>query len=69
MTQKIMAETSKVNVGLIRYIGARSCVIKAMLDELDDAQVERIKARSEAIAGNEEVKGYVREFFRPSDEG
>lgn len=67
-TEKIIAETAKVNRGLLELIAARSVVMKAVLEELDDEQNERIKARSLELAGSAQVKKYVEDWFSPSED-
>lgn len=68
-TEKIIAETNKVKLGLLELVAARSVVVKAMLEELDTEQVERIKARSTEAAGNDRVKRHVEEWLNSAEDG
>ncbi|QFQ88236.1 hypothetical protein F8A10_12010 [Paracoccus kondratievae] len=69
LTEKIISETAKTKYGLLDLIAARSVVMGALVEELDETQVERVKARAEGMVDNETIKKYVKEWFNPSEDG
>lgn len=69
LTEKIFAETQKVKLIAFDAIATEHVVIKAMMEELDAAEFERVKERAISLAGSDKVRRQVEEWFDPSKDG
>lgn len=66
LRNEIEEKAAKAKFAAFEVIAARSIVLRAIIEELDEAQVERIKARAVALAGEKKIKKHVEEWFSPS---